>query len=704
VSARSNNLKVWRRLALVFLGFAALGAVAGALWMRREPKAEAVAGARAVRVERVDGEVGLSRGLGADAPEDQWLALTPNTPLTEGDRLYAREDSRAALAFTGRNFARLEPSSSLDVVSLSERRTQLALREGSAIFNVGRLEPGELFEVATPYGAVDLQEPGLYEVGYNDDGSAFVSVLSGLAQVVGLAGSGQVSKGEMLTLLGQTAAQVALSRLSPDYAGGLLDDYYGYQYPDAYDGRYQDYNAYLSDPNYYDPYESYESYRYVPERVPGAYDLDRYGEWSSLDGYGNVWSPRVDEGWAPYREGYWALDDPYGLTWVSNEPWGYAPYHYGRWLNADGRWYWAPGDAGAQNSYAPALVAFLPATGANQVGWSPLAPGEPYAPAYYDADWQPRYPDGGQTFFERVLNVNAPGGLTVVSVDDFGRVIDRGALARYDPRAFEGVRPQRDPLSVAALRQASLARAVERRGFTLPPGLAKKLDATQVYASAPPPARPGREDLARRLGVAALPEKQKKQKLNLDDARQPRRQERAQEGRAEKTQGRAARVRDSFPQQQQPGVPLGERVAGRGDERARGERPGHARQEQRQAERQQRAVAERQQRASKMQQAEGRAQARQQAAAQREQQRAAQRAQQQEMMRARPQSQPRGRGGAGPQSQPRAAAAQAPPGQARRQQSPAPQGGGRHAGGPPQGAKQHGGGAGGGNGKGKGKN
>src|SRR3712207_9568746 len=82
---------------------------------------------------------------------------------------------------------------------------------------------------------------------------SFVSVLSGLAQVVGLAGSGEISKGEMLTLLGQTAAQVALSRLSPDYAGGLLDDYYGYRYPDYYDGRYSDYNAHLNDPYYYDP-------------------------------------------------------------------------------------------------------------------------------------------------------------------------------------------------------------------------------------------------------------------------------------------------------------------------------------------------------------------------------------------------------------------------------------------------------------------
>ncbi|HEX8686592.1 MAG TPA: FecR family protein, partial [Pyrinomonadaceae bacterium] len=254
MNARSNHIKVWPHLSIVFLVFAALGGAAAALWMRHEPKAEALALPHAARVERVDGEVGLSRDLSAEDDETRWAELTPNTPLTAGDRVYARDGSTAALAFTGRNYARLDPDSSLDVLSLSDRRTQLALREGSAVFDIGALAPGEMFEVATPYGAVDFREPGLYALGYNDDGSAFVSVLSGLAQVVGLAGSGQVSKGEMLTLLGQTAAQVALSRLSPDYAGGLVDDYYGYRYPDDYDGRYGDYDAYLNDPDSYDPY------------------------------------------------------------------------------------------------------------------------------------------------------------------------------------------------------------------------------------------------------------------------------------------------------------------------------------------------------------------------------------------------------------------------------------------------------------------
>src|SRR2546429_244939 len=79
--------------------------------------------------------------------------------------------------------------------------------------------PIELFEVPTPLGAVDFNQPGLYQVGINDNGNTVISVLSGLAQVVGLGGSGQISRGEVLTLVGQAASDVVLSRLNPNYAG-----------------------------------------------------------------------------------------------------------------------------------------------------------------------------------------------------------------------------------------------------------------------------------------------------------------------------------------------------------------------------------------------------------------------------------------------------------------------------------------------------
>ncbi|HEU4594758.1 MAG TPA: DUF6600 domain-containing protein [Pyrinomonadaceae bacterium] len=602
-----NKIKVWPHLTLIALAFALVGGIVAAVWVRNEEPARAAVLPHAARVERIDGNVGLNHG-----DDEQWVEVTPNTPVSVGDRLYTRDNSQAAIAFTGRNFARLEPDSSLDVLDLSDGRTQLALRDGSAIFNVGELESDDLFEVATPVGAFDLQEPGLYEVGLNDDGSAWVSVLSGLAEVVGLAGSGQINKGEMLTLLGQTAADIALSRLSPDYAGGLLDDYYAYQYPDTYDGRYRDYDAYLNDPYYYDPSNRYVSYRYVTDTIPGVRELDAYGDWREVDGYGHLWHPRVDEGWTPYQDGYWTMDDPYGLTWVSNEPWGYAPYHYGRWANVGGQWYWVPEGVNAQPVYAPALVAFVPLTEANQIGWVPLAPGDPYVPTYYDANWQPLERPRTQ-FAEQLVNLQVPGAVTVIPAEYFGRAIDRKALAKGRPDRFDGARPVFDPLSVAMLRQAALQTTNTRRRVDMPPGLAKRLEGTQVFTSARPFAPPFRDGQAKALRAEAVPEKQKKQKLQFRDERQaaranvpavaaPERGRRieslaaeaargnkdaarqAQElRRQERTQQRAARRQVAAPPQGGAPQAVNERAVRAVEQRPRGERVGAGREAQRAA-------------------------------------------------------------------------------------------------------------------------
>jgi ferric-dicitrate binding protein FerR (iron transport regulator) len=222
-----KNLKVWPHLVLVALVCAVAAGAGVALWMRHEQTASAEALPEAARIQRIEGEVALNNSDAANAESEQWIAATANQPFSVGDRIYTRDNSRASLAFTGRNFARLNPNTSLDVISLNERRTQLGLRDGSAMFDVGYLNSGDLFEVATPYGAVDLQQPGLYNVGISN-GQVLVSVLSGLAQVVGLVGTGQISKGELLTLVGTTAADVVLSQLNGRDAGYLVDDYYGY--------------------------------------------------------------------------------------------------------------------------------------------------------------------------------------------------------------------------------------------------------------------------------------------------------------------------------------------------------------------------------------------------------------------------------------------------------------------------------------------
>jgi hypothetical protein len=352
----------------------------------------------AARVDRLDGEVGIDRqndikDNGREQSSTDWAKASVNTPVSVGSRVYVKDKSHAAIAFSGRNYARLNPRTSMDVLSLSQRRTQLALRDGSGIFDVGALAPGELFEVATPNGAVDFQQPGLYQVGMDDRGSTLVSVLSGIAQVVGLAGSGQVGRGQLLTFGGSDGREAYLSQLDSRVSGNLVDDYYSYRYPNTYDGRYADYQRYQDDPYYYDPYRRSASYQYVPNDadVAGLYDLDDYGDWEDVPGHGHSWRPRVSSNWAPYRDGSWYDDQPLGLTWVSNERWGWAPYHYGRWVNVNNRWYWVPGDTTSRPRYSPALVAFIAFGQDDRIGWAPLGPGDPYVSRYYDRNYQPQY-------------------------------------------------------------------------------------------------------------------------------------------------------------------------------------------------------------------------------------------------------------------------------------------------------------------------
>jgi hypothetical protein len=512
-----KNVKVWPHLAIIALVCAVAAGLGVAWYMKHEPTASAEEMPYAARLQRVDGQVALNNSLPNGEANPDWIVATTNQPVSVGDRIYTRDNSRASLAFTGRNFARLNPNTSLDVVSLDNRRTQLALREGSAMFDVGYLEPNELFEVATPYGAVDFVQPGLYNLGFDNNGNVLVSVLSGLAQVVGLAGSGEINKGEMLTLLGQTAAQVALSRLNGNDAGYLVDDYYRYQYPNLYDGRYSNYDAYVNDPYYYDPYNRYQSYQYVPSTIPGLYDLDYYGDWQNVDGYGYSWRPRVDAGWAPYQQGYWINDYPYGPTWVSAEPWGYAPYHYGRWANVGNQWYWIPESRSVTPMYSPALVAFVPLN-ANEIGWVPLAPGDPYVARYYDQNWQPVYLTRSDVMPAQLVNLAIPGAVTVVPVDAFGRQIDPRMIRRVDAQALAQVRPTLEPLLLTPLRNAAIHSAWGRGKIDLPPGIAKKLE-TPVFVGSVPPGPRFRSDLAKALRVETVPNKAKGQKFGIEDRR-----------------------------------------------------------------------------------------------------------------------------------------------------------------------------------------
>src|SRR5947199_2255541 len=194
-----DRMKLWPHGTLIIVAGAIIAAVAALLFTRYERTASAKEMPQAARIERVDGQVGLNRSLD-QSQNAQWVEATANTPISVGDRVITRDKSRTDIAFTGRNFATLQANTSLDVLELSNQKNQLALREGSALFDVGSLPSGELFEVATPCGAVDVKQAGLYQVAIDDQGNAVANTLNGVAEVVRQNGSSEIQKGESLTL------------------------------------------------------------------------------------------------------------------------------------------------------------------------------------------------------------------------------------------------------------------------------------------------------------------------------------------------------------------------------------------------------------------------------------------------------------------------------------------------------------------------
>ena len=260
-----NRIRLWPQAILIVFGIAMVAGAAVFIWRKYEPTASAKTLPNAARIERVDGQVAINHSLD-NSSNNQWTAATANAPITVGDRLYTRENSRSEIAFTGRNFATVDANTSLDILDLSNERTQVALREGSALFDVGSLGSGLTFEVATPCGAIDLQQPGTYRLTIDNNGNATATAFSGQAQLVGQAGSGTINKGEALTVPCQASSTIGersstirqggaatISRVDYDQAGTYLDSYYRYRYPRTYDGRYRNYYTYLDDPYYYDP-------------------------------------------------------------------------------------------------------------------------------------------------------------------------------------------------------------------------------------------------------------------------------------------------------------------------------------------------------------------------------------------------------------------------------------------------------------------
>ncbi len=369
---------------------------------------------------------------------DDWTAATINYPLHTGDHLWTDADARAEVT-VGSSAIRLASGTAFGVLALDDHTTQLRVSQGSLNVRLRNLREDENFEIDTPTGAVSLLRPGTYRVDVDSTGdTTSVTVRHGEAEVT-VAGSA-------FSVHAEQAALVA-GRDAPSY------DIHDARRPDDW----EDWCATRDRRR-----DEARSARYVSHELIGYEDLDDAGEWRDVPQYGSVWVPRTAiVGWAPYRYGHWGWVEPWGWTWIDDAPWGFAPFHYGRWVYWDGSWAWVPGRVVARPVYAPALVAFVGGRnwsvaigvgGGGGVAWFPLAPEEPYVPAYRVSQTYVRNVNVTNVNITNVnvTNVNVtnityrnrdePGATTVVSQETFvhARPVGTGVIAVPRERLAEG--------------------------------------------------------------------------------------------------------------------------------------------------------------------------------------------------------------------------------------------------------------------------
>jgi DNA segregation ATPase FtsK/SpoIIIE-like protein len=277
-------------------------------------------------------------------------------PLTIGDRLYSPENGRAELQLSSGNFVRLAPRSYFTTLNLSDDIKQFYLGEGSASFNIKRLQSDEVIEIDTPNVSVTLDEPGKYRVTVDDDGNSRIIVRRGRVSVA--AGGRQIEvENSEVRVYGIDSPRYEIVALPATD----VFDHWASERDDRYERSYA------------------EAYRHASEDIIGVEDLVEYGRWEDIPEFGYAWTPsRVATGWAPFSAGRWFWQDPWGWTWISSERWGWATSHYGRWVPYRSRWYWVPVRPRTRVVYLPAAVQIVRV--GNHVGWFPLHPRDRYIP------------------------------------------------------------------------------------------------------------------------------------------------------------------------------------------------------------------------------------------------------------------------------------------------------------------------------------
>src|ERR1700730_3139465 len=289
--------------------------------------------ARIVRLSQVEGDLQIDRNTGQG-----YEKAFVNLPITQGTKLRVGDDARAEIEFEDRSTLRITPGTVVEFSALAlrdsgARVSALNLQGGTAYLNF-KGEKEEEFTLGFGREKLALTKPAHLRIELKDT-AATLAVFKGDVEAEGASGKVDVEKKHSVTFDIATHPYTLTKNLEQD----------PYDEWDKQQEKYhQQYSASSSN--------SYSNYRY------GVSDLNYYGSFYNVPGYGTMWQRYlVGAGWDPFMNGAWMWYPGFGYTWVPAYPWGWTPYRYGSWAFVPSYgWFWQPGRTWAGWNTVPQIV------------------------------------------------------------------------------------------------------------------------------------------------------------------------------------------------------------------------------------------------------------------------------------------------------------------------------------------------------------
>jgi hypothetical protein len=283
--------------------------------------------ARIVRLSDVQGNVQIDKNTGLGF-ENAFL----NLPITQGAELKTSANGRAEIEFEDGSTMRLAPNSTvlfstLGLTDAGKHTSVVNLVEGMAYVNwLGK--SGDEFTLNFSRETTVLDRYAHIRVDVSAE-AANLAVFKGNVSVDSPSGKVALEKNKTAKF---DVANDDKSTVADKIVPAPLDQW------DEQAIAYHDQYAKNNSPS---------PYGY------GSSDLNYYGNYTNVPGYGMMWQPFfTGVGWDPFMDGAWSWYPGFGYMYTSPYPWGWMPYHYGNWMFIPGLgWMWQPG--GYNNNWVP---------------------------------------------------------------------------------------------------------------------------------------------------------------------------------------------------------------------------------------------------------------------------------------------------------------------------------------------------------------